>query len=78
MQQQFQETKAMLIKEREAAKETVEQVPFIKEVPVIDHEMMNKLAAENEKLKVRFNVRHSNAFFSTFWSSLYFIKFYGL
>lgn len=52
MQQQFQETKAMLIKEREAAKETVEQVPFIKEVPVIDHEMMNKLAAENEKLKV--------------------------
>lgn len=67
MQQQFEETKTLLIKEREAAKKTTEallimereaaekeavQVPVIREVPVIDHEMVNKLTAENEELKV--------------------------
>ncbi|KAH9650533.1 Myosin2 [Citrus sinensis] len=66
MQQQFEETKTLLIKEREAAKKTTEallimereaaekeavQVPVIREVPVIDHEMVNKLTAENEELK---------------------------
>lgn len=53
MQLQFTETKERLMKEREAAKKEVEQVPVIKEVPVVDHELMDKLAAENEKLKVR-------------------------
>lgn len=67
MQQQFEETKTLLIKEREAAKKTTEallimereaaekeavQVPVIREVPVIDHVMVNKLTAENEELKV--------------------------
>ncbi|KAJ9700868.1 hypothetical protein PVL29_006277 [Vitis rotundifolia] len=51
MQVQFQETKEMLIKERENAKKADEKVPIIQEVPAIDHEMMNKLTAENEKLK---------------------------
>ena len=54
MQVQFQETKEMLIKERENAKKADEKVPIIQEVPAIDHEMMNKLTAENEKLKVKF------------------------
>lgn len=52
MQLQFRETKELLFKEREAAKIAVEQAPVIHEVPVIDHEMINKLAAENEQLKV--------------------------
>lgn len=52
MQQQFQETKALLAEEREAAKKVVEQAPIIQEVPVIDHEIINKLTAENEQLKV--------------------------
>lgn len=52
MRQQFQETKALLTEEREAAKKAAEQVPIIQEVPVIDHEVVNKLTAENEQLKV--------------------------
>ncbi|CAK7327357.1 unnamed protein product [Dovyalis caffra] len=51
MQLEFQESKALLIKEREAAKEAVEQVSTIQEVPVIDNELVNKLTAENEMLK---------------------------
>ncbi|KAL0459335.1 UNVERIFIED_CONTAM: Myosin-6, partial [Sesamum latifolium] len=51
LQLQFKETKDMLLKEKEAAKLAAEQVPVIQEIPVIDHEMMDKLAAENEKLK---------------------------
>ncbi|XP_059632269.1 myosin-8-like [Cornus florida] len=51
MQLQFQETKELLIKEREAAKKAAEQIPVIQEVAVIDHEMVNKLTAENEELK---------------------------
>lgn len=43
----------MLEKEREAAKRTIEKVPVIQEVPVIDNEMLEKLTSENEKLKVR-------------------------
>jgi myosin-5 len=53
-QHQFQETKELLMKELEVAKTTAEQVPVVFEVPVIDHEMFNKLTAENEELKVRF------------------------
>lgn len=41
------------MKEREAAKKLEEQVPVIQEVSVIDHSMVDKLTAENEKLKVR-------------------------
>ncbi|KAL8494435.1 hypothetical protein ACS0TY_025301 [Phlomoides rotata] len=51
LQLQVKETKDMLLKEREAAKIAAEQVPVIQEVPVVDHEMMDKLKAENEKLK---------------------------
>ena len=53
MQIQFKETKAMLEKEREAAKRAAEKVPIIQEVPVVDHAMLEKLNSENEKLKVR-------------------------
>lgn len=52
MRTQFQETKALLIEEREAAKKIVEQVPVIQEVPVVDNELINKLTTENEQLKV--------------------------
>lgn len=52
-QLQFQEIKALLIKEHVAAREAVERVPIVQEVLVIDHEMVNKLTAENEHLKVR-------------------------
>jgi myosin-5 len=52
MQFQFKETKAMLVKEREAAKRATEKVPVIQEVPVVDHVMLEKLSSENEKLKV--------------------------
>ncbi|KAA8550677.1 hypothetical protein F0562_002361 [Nyssa sinensis] len=51
MQLQFKETKAMLMKEHEAAKKAPEQIPVIREVPVIDHAMLDKLSVENEKLK---------------------------
>lgn len=53
MQQQFKETKSLLVKEREAAKKATEVVPIIKEVPVIDTALMDKLKDENDKLKVR-------------------------
>lgn len=52
IQLQFKEAKEMLIKEREAALKSAEQAPIIQEVPVIDHELVNKLTAENEQLKV--------------------------
>ncbi|KAH7859230.1 hypothetical protein Vadar_033420 [Vaccinium darrowii] len=51
MQLQLQETKELLFKEYEAAKKDVEPIHVIKEVPVFDHEMINNLTAENEKLK---------------------------
>ncbi|GAB4841283.1 hypothetical protein Ancab_022015 [Ancistrocladus abbreviatus] len=51
MEFQFKETKALLMKEQEAAKKAVEQVPVIQEVQVIDNAMVDKLSAENEKLK---------------------------
>ena len=54
MQLEFQETKVLLIKERKAAKKALEHVPTIQEVSVVDHEVVNKLTAENEMLKVRF------------------------
>ncbi|KAJ7979748.1 Myosin [Quillaja saponaria] len=44
MQFQFQETKSLLIHEREAAKKVVEQVPIVQEVPVIDNEIVGKSA----------------------------------
>ncbi|XP_057470098.1 myosin-8-like [Actinidia eriantha] len=51
MQLQFQETKELLITERDAARNAVEQTPVIQTVPVIDNEMINNLTAENERLK---------------------------
>lgn len=56
MQLQFKETKELLVKEREAAKQAAEQAPIIQEVPVIDHEMINKLTTENEQLKVSYQI----------------------
>lgn len=53
MEQQFSETKAMLLEEREVSKKAAEVVPVIREIPVIDTAMMEKLTVENEKLKVR-------------------------
>jgi len=53
MQLELQESKALLIKEREAAKKAAEQFPITQEVPVIDNELVNKLTAENEMLKVK-------------------------
>uniref|UniRef100_A0A7N0SYH6 Uncharacterized protein n=1 Tax=Kalanchoe fedtschenkoi TaxID=63787 RepID=A0A7N0SYH6_KALFE len=51
IQLQFKETKALLMKEREAAKEIPEAAPVIKEIAVVDHEMLSKVNNENEKLK---------------------------
>ncbi|KAF7081367.1 hypothetical protein CFC21_085317 [Triticum aestivum] len=51
VQQQYKETKDTLVKEREAAKKVAKIAPVIKEVPVIDTELMNKLRDENDKLK---------------------------
>lgn len=67
MQLQFQETKSLLMKEREAAvkaseeaakaaeasAKAAEQVPVIQELPVVDHDIVTKLTAENEQLKVK-------------------------
>lgn len=53
VQQQFNETKALMVKEQEAAKKAAEIVPVIKEVPVIDTGLMDKLRDENDTLKVR-------------------------
>ncbi|XP_038979493.1 myosin-6-like isoform X3 [Phoenix dactylifera] len=51
MQVQFKETRGMLIKEQEAAKKFAEKTSVIREVPVIDTALMDKLTAENKKLK---------------------------
>ncbi|KAJ6792577.1 myosin-6-like [Iris pallida] len=55
MQQEFKEAKTMLIKELEAAKKATEAAPIIREVPVVDTTLMDKLAAENENLKALVN-----------------------
>nr|GEY85295.1 hypothetical protein [Tanacetum cinerariifolium] len=47
----YNETKELLMKEREIVKTTIEKLLILQEVPVIDHELMNKLTAKNEKLK---------------------------
>lgn len=52
MQQEVKVTKAMLIKEQEAAKKAAEEARIIQEVPVVDTALMDKLTAENNKLKV--------------------------
>ncbi|GMH02537.1 hypothetical protein Nepgr_004376 [Nepenthes gracilis] len=51
MELQFKETKALLMKERETAKKAVEQVHVIQEVQVVDNAIVDKLTAENGKLK---------------------------
>ncbi|XP_073127725.1 myosin-6-like [Henckelia pumila] len=51
MKLQFLETKEFYIKELEVAKMVAEPVPVQQEVPVFDHELVNQLTAENEKLK---------------------------
>ncbi|KAL7113224.1 hypothetical protein ACP275_04G048900 [Erythranthe tilingii] len=53
LQLQFKESKVTMLKEIEAAKVAAaeQQIPVVQEIPVIDHEMMDKVTAENEKLK---------------------------
>lgn len=67
MQLEFQETKSLLMKEREAAAKAseeaakaaeaaakvAEQLPVVQEISVVDQEIVNKLTAENEQLKVK-------------------------
>jgi len=53
MQQEVKETRDMLIKEQEAAKKAAEEAHIIREVPVVDTAMMDKLTDENNKLKVK-------------------------
>ena len=52
IQVQFKETKVSLLKEVEAAKKTAETVSVVKEVPIVDTELVEKLKSENENLKV--------------------------
>lgn len=52
IQVQFKETKVSLLKEVEAAKKTRETVPVVKEVAIVDTELVEKLKSENENLKV--------------------------
>ncbi|EYU17957.1 hypothetical protein MIMGU_mgv1a000177mg [Erythranthe guttata] len=51
LQLQLKEAKDTLVKEREAAKTAAETIPVIQEVPVVDHELTEKLNAENAELK---------------------------
>ncbi|KAI3678757.1 hypothetical protein L6452_38060 [Arctium lappa] len=51
MEVQYKETKELLMKERETARKEIEKIPLIQEVPVVDHELMDKLTTENQKLK---------------------------
>ncbi|XP_023641594.1 myosin-13 isoform X2 [Capsella rubella] len=51
IQLQFKETKVSLLQEVEAAKKSAEIVHVVKEVPIVDTELMEKLTSENEKLK---------------------------
>ncbi|KAE9590987.1 putative IQ motif, EF-hand binding, Dilute domain-containing protein [Lupinus albus] len=51
LQSALQETKILLEKEREATKKAEERVTVIKEIPVVDHALLEKLSSENEKLK---------------------------
>ncbi|XP_051143189.1 myosin-6-like [Andrographis paniculata] len=51
VQLELKETKDKLSKEKEAAKQAAEQVPVIKEVPVLDQELLDRLNSENENLK---------------------------
>ncbi|XP_020547964.1 myosin-6 isoform X2 [Sesamum indicum] len=51
MQVQFQETKDQLMKELETAKKLAGPATFIQDLPVIKDELVDKLSAENEKLK---------------------------
>ncbi|KAG0453292.1 hypothetical protein HPP92_025956 [Vanilla planifolia] len=55
MQLQVKETKAQLIIEKETAKRATEDAAKVREVPVIDTAMVDRLTAENEKLKALVN-----------------------
>lgn len=55
MQQQCKETKDLLMKEKETVKRTAQEVANVREVPVFDTVLMDKLTAENEKLKALVN-----------------------
>lgn len=53
MEREFQKEKELLTKELESAKESAQAAPVMQEVFVSDNEAVNKLAAENESLKVQ-------------------------
>lgn len=78
VQQQYKETQEMLVKEREAAKKAAEVAPVVKEVPVIDTELMNKLRDENDKLKVRPDHILDSLFCLPHWQGNAFSYFLGL
>lgn len=61
MEIRFEETKAELIQELEAAKKVAEQTPTILENNAADNELIDKLTAENEELKVT-NSQKSDTF----------------
>ncbi|CAN1278923.1 XI-2 [Linum perenne] len=48
---ELQGSKGQLIMECETAKQVSEQVPVVQEIRVADHEIVNKITAENETLK---------------------------
>ncbi|XP_019181500.1 PREDICTED: myosin-6-like [Ipomoea nil] len=51
-QHQLQETKALLLTERETRNRTADEMPVVQEVKVTDHEKLNEPTAQNELLKV--------------------------
>uniref|UniRef100_A0A7N0UBG2 Myosin-6-like n=1 Tax=Kalanchoe fedtschenkoi TaxID=63787 RepID=A0A7N0UBG2_KALFE len=51
MELQLSETQTLLMKERESVRVFSEQAPVMKEVPVIDHAMSERMREENEELK---------------------------
>lgn len=62
---QFKEAKDLLmVKEQEAAEFVAERISSIKEIPVIDTTLLDKLTAENVKLKVHLNLLSGRSFIS--------------
>lgn len=52
MERHVKETKALLAKEKEVTKVASEKEVLVKEVPVVDTALVDKLTAENDNLKV--------------------------
>lgn len=66
----------MLLKEKEeAVKLAAEQASVVHEIPVVDHELMDKLSAENDKLKVCYGLMGFISKTFTFYCLFHCIKF---